>query len=406
MHFETQVIKNNIKKNFPQLTNMYRLFKIKKQYNSQYFIKNKMYCLKIAHEISTIPFAELQKKNNQINDKNEEHPIHAVIEINNTCNINCLMCKTNLSTRPKKSMKEELFETSLQKITALGIHHVELHTIGDPLANPKLEMVFKLMRKYAVQTSITTNGLLLLKYIPLLLQYRDVCSNLSFSIDGASKATYEKIRAGGQWEQLLKNLEAAKKHLQTNGHFIQISMVVSKDNVNEIGQYIQMFRSYVKFPFRDLKFTFVNSLSPDNSYFKSVNLFENHTFINTPCSLIAKPQPYILVDGKVSVCCRDYDGSMIIGDIAEQEIDDIFKAPEFGKIRKAHKTGELNQYNLCNSCYVVDHRISKLFNKTLEHILYYWPDQDAMFYQEKVNYFIDIFQKNTFAEKYHHLLQS
>ena len=57
-------------------------------------------------------------------------------------------------------------------------------------------------------------------------EYIDVCGNygLRFSIDGVKKQTYEKIRFGGKWEILIKNLNLAKKKLLPAGYEFHINL--------------------------------------------------------------------------------------------------------------------------------------------------------------------------------------
>lgn len=67
----------------------------------------------------------------------------AFIEINNSCNINCVMCDTKKSTRTKKLMKLDLFEQSVKKLKNNNIDTIGLHTIGDLLAKPRLPEILK-----------------------------------------------------------------------------------------------------------------------------------------------------------------------------------------------------------------------------------------------------------------------
>ena len=62
-----------------------------------------------------------------------------ILEINNSCNINCVMCDTKSSTRKKKLMSLDICEESAKQMKNKGIKSVLLHTIGDPLANAKLK---------------------------------------------------------------------------------------------------------------------------------------------------------------------------------------------------------------------------------------------------------------------------
>ena len=300
------------------------------------------------------PYSEvlLQEAERIPSGYNEDNENFAILEINNTCNIDCLMCKTSLATRQKGVIKSEVMEIALDRLSEIGIDHVSLHTIGDPLANPRLEEAFRLLRKHGFRANISTNGLLVSKHVDTLLKYKDVCAHLRFSIDGASKATYEKIRAGGSWSELNRNLDVFMKQLSPKGFSISINMTMSKDNVHEVGKYIETFCSYVESPADDLHVGFVNSLSPDTTYFEEVNLFPKHTFLNSPCPLVIQAKPYVLIDGNISTCCRDYDGSMILGDIKEDDLGTIYQGEKLSRLRRAHLENRTGDYPLCESCYV------------------------------------------------------
>ena len=52
----------------------------------------------------------------------------------------------------------------------------------------RFEEVLALLRRHRVRTGIATNGLLLHRHVEALLEHIDVCSTISFSIDGARTA--------------------------------------------------------------------------------------------------------------------------------------------------------------------------------------------------------------------------
>ena len=198
---------NLIKRKIPKFYSLGRNFK------DQFISKKKELNLMrdLTHQnvnnfksVKNIDYYEYKKKIFE-EDKNKKR-LFAYLEINNSCNINCVMCDTKSSTRQKKLMDLDTVEESIISIKKLGINTVSLHTIGDPIANPRLGKVFEILRKYKMQTSLSSNGLLLDKRIDVLKEYIDVCSDIKFSIDGCTKETYEKIRFGGSWEVLLKIL--------------------------------------------------------------------------------------------------------------------------------------------------------------------------------------------------------
>ena len=225
------------------------------------------------------------------------------------------MCDTNSSIRKKELMNLNLFEDSVIKLKKFGTSSVTLHTIGDPLANAKLAQYFEILRIHKIRIGfLSTNGLLLHKHIETLIEYIDIVGNIRFSIDGIKKETYEKIRAGGNWDTLIKNINLAKDKLLTKGFEFEFDFTITFENFSEMGEYLVYFKNFVYSQYK-IKFNFMNSLAPSNKYFLINNVIPKHTHLNSFCKSVAQTMPYVLTDGKVSLCCRDYDGSLVIGDI-------------------------------------------------------------------------------------------
>ena len=82
------------------------------------------------------------------------------------------------------------------------------------------------------------------------LEYMDICPSISFSIDGAKATSYEKIRVGGKFDDILNNWNINKK-LRTKGMSVKIQFMICNDNIDEIGEFICLFRKYVLMPAYD-----------------------------------------------------------------------------------------------------------------------------------------------------------
>ena len=87
---------------------------------------------------------------------------------------------------------------------------------------------------------ILTNGLLLPKYWKQIKS--QIFASLSISLDAATKETYEKIRIGGKWEDLLRVLDLVKQNKNKFG-FIVLNMTVMRSNYKEIPQFIDLAES-------------------------------------------------------------------------------------------------------------------------------------------------------------------
>lgn len=286
------------------------------------------------------------------------------IEINDSCNIDCVMCKTSLSTRKKGLMKLDLFEETIEKLAKRGMRTTVLHTIGDPLANRNLHKYLKILRDYKFTISnLSSNCLLLDRHLDTLFEYRDVIYNFRPSIDAASKEIYERIRFGGKWETLHDNLQKfAERNATASIPFpIVVNNIVGKENFHEIALIPNVF-SYLAPP-TDFRYAFLNSLSPQNDYFLTQNYFGNDFSQNAPCSTIWN-SIYVLKDGSLTTCCRDYNGELVFGNIKAEDIGSSYNSEKLKSIRKAHLDRNIDSMpNLCQSCYIVDPRLSDLLNQ-------------------------------------------
>ena len=372
-----------VSRNFPTALTAARDFNYKRKFSEESLGRRKAGLLKQATSIDENPR----------NSHNESAPpmdvagsrSHAVLEINNTCNIDCLMCKTSLATRKKGKISSDNLKLMLDRYKDDGVETVSLHTIGDPLANPRLPEVFEELRARKMRAGISTNGLLLHRFVDLFLNYRDVCSLIRFSIDGATKPTYEKIRFGGIWETLIENLDTAREKLAPNGVILETNMVVSKDNIAEIGTYICLFRDYVRHPARDMTFNPINSLSPDTRYFNEVNLFPSYTSHNSDCRYMAGNTIFGHIDGEFSICCRDYDGSLRIGDLKKNSANEIRQSEYFAQMREQYYNKDYSKLPQCASCYKVDSRANVLFTAFITYLIMKQPNAEADFYQSYVD---------------------
>ncbi|MCD5397809.1 SPASM domain-containing protein, partial [candidate division NPL-UPA2 bacterium] len=54
--------------------------------------------------------------------------------------------------------------------------------------------------------------------------------------------------------------------------------------------------------------------------------------------------------GEVSLCCLDYDGKEILGNLKNQTIKEIWQGPSLRKIRQKHLTGEFQKLGICREC--------------------------------------------------------
>ena len=107
------------------------------------------------------------------------------------------MCDTKNSTRQKQLMRLDIVEESVVKLKKIGTKSLVLHTIGDLLANPRLPKFLEILRKHNMPVGfLSTNGLMLDKYIDTLIQYKDVAGNLRVKTIEKGNTTYSTGSVG------------------------------------------------------------------------------------------------------------------------------------------------------------------------------------------------------------------
>lgn len=292
------------------------------------------------------------------------------IEINDSCNINCVMCDTKSATRKKGVMKLELFEQIIRRMASYGYTGVDLHTIGDPLANKNLADYLEVLRRHRFTVGkMSSNCLMMDRHIDTLFEYRDVIRSFRPSVDGATKETYERIRFGGKWEDLLRNLHLfADWNRKAKHPFpVYVNNIISLDNYHEIASIPKVF-DFVAEP-HQFSFSFITSNSPTDRYFMMANALGSQFAQQRPCSRVWRSM-HILKDGSLTTCCRDYNGDLIYGHINDDDLKTVVNNDKIQDIRRAHLSDDKTMLPpLCQTCYTVDPRWSE-FVTAIIHTFY------------------------------------
>ena len=293
-------------------------------------------------------------KNINLNNppKKYDRPQGSLIEITNSCNLNCTMCNTKLSTRPAGLMKPEVFERIIKELKSTGISSAGLHTVGETFVYKDLKTLFKIARKHKFQVWISTNAQFPNSIEPLHEEFPEVFTDLRISIDGATKETFEHIRVDGSFEKVFETLEIVHR-INNRKKFYKIGLtidsVLNMETIKEVPLFFKTFQKYV-FP-ESISFNVITGLSPDDSYFKSTFPFKYLIRSAVPCYMPFENQ-YFTYDGKATMCCRDYNGEITVGDIMKETSMEIWNGSQSEAVRQQHLAPETLKINACKSCFM------------------------------------------------------
>lgn len=262
------------------------------------------------------------------------------IELWNVCNLRCKMCPYPQMTRRKERMPMELYKRIIDDAAESGIQYVSLSVTNEPLLDERLPKAIRYAKSKGLPVGLTSNGTLATpaKMAEILETGID---RIIFSFDGATKETYETIRVGADFETTRDNIVQVIQERNRRGlarPAIAINYVVQEDNKHEV----EMFRG----SWRGIADE-VNTFGMQDQ--KGVGVrFEELSYKHAyPCPRLLVDWLVVLPDGKCALCCNDYDGRFILGDLTKQSIRDVRNSPAFKEVAELFLSGRGDEIPLC-----------------------------------------------------------
>ena len=191
------------------------------------------------------PFIETRMPHRKMSDDLRE----LRLAIDESCNLRCPSCRTALIFHKEGSA----FNTGIRLADKINNWlqnynkpiRVHIGSDGDPFAS---HIYRHFMENTPVRDnikySILTNGLMFEDYHHKVPHVIKNVQELGVSIDGATEKTYEKLRLGGNWEKINRNLECIAKTKMKNKFRFVLHMVVQQDNWREMSEMLKLGYKY------------------------------------------------------------------------------------------------------------------------------------------------------------------
>ena len=248
------------------------------------------------------------------------------VEITNACNLRCKMCPVNRGMKRKTQyMDFSLFKEIVDKNR--GVEFVLPFQWGEPLLHKDFLKMVKYATSKGIRVMFTTNGTML---------NDDICrkiaesgaERITISFDGIGE-THTKIRGFDYYKLREKVLNLKKIRDEVKSKLkIDISMVVFKETENDVGRLYEEWGSVADR---------VQLIPRFVSGKRAVR-----------CRELWRGIIVVLCDGRVSICCADYEGEAIVGDARKQTLAEIWNSKKMREYRRAHIKGKFPP--ICENC--------------------------------------------------------
>ena len=205
-------------------------------------------------------------------------------------------------------MDMALYKKLVDECVELGIEHVRMHNYGEPFVDRQLvEKVRYAKQRGIPQVGMISNGSLITEAAARGMIEAGLDA-INISVDASGKETFESTRLGLKYDKVIANVErllALREAAGTRRPKLILSFV-RQNNSDDEHAFIEHWRKRAdKIHITDLH-NWAGTLNQKSD-------------VNYPCY-----RPWLtftaLWDGRVSLCCADFDGRTILGDLRTSTI--------------------------------------------------------------------------------------
>jgi len=303
------------------------------------------------------PFNEIYAQLNG-NDGEFNFPVCIDVELTNNCNLHCLFCPTGtgVSIRNKGFMSDEVFHKLIYDIKGEKIG-LRFSRWGEPTLHPKIINFLTMAKEDGHLLHLNTNGQLLNEhFIENLVNIG--LDSIKFSFQGVDEKSYQEMRQDSSFNKLVGNIKTT--HL-IRGERMLPYIHVSTTTTYETDDEIKKFKDEIT-PYCDLVTagkTMLEHIEIEKTKLSKKQkelLFELKKKESMAEERLKKcPEVFGKIsidwDGQITACCSDYNREMIIGDIKESSLFDIFHSDIANKYRKTLRKNEFEKIPHCNRCF-------------------------------------------------------
>lgn len=264
------------------------------------------------------------------------------IEQTNACNADCVYCPHGVMERKIGIMGYELFCKIVDDCLNVGITKLSLTSFGESFIDKRLIDKIKYAKERGIPyISLTSNGSLIdEKRCNGIIESE--LDEIRISIDTIQGEDFEKVRVGLKYDVVINNLQRLmqlKKQTGSKTPKVTLNFTETEENQHEVKPFIETWKDHVDS-------IHVNRL---HNWADRLDLGNGNGSI--PCRRLWF-ELNIQWNGKVALCCADYEGKVILGDAKTSSIQEIWNSERFQwarqqNLKRAHGF-------LCHGCNLPD----------------------------------------------------
>jgi len=290
------------------------------------------------------------------------------IEPASACNLKCLHCPTGTVDMKRGVMKYDLFEKVLKQVRENidAIDVVVLYHGGEPLANKNFTKMVSSLKEAGVPFVKTVSNGMLLKENLFDEIIASGLDSIEFSLDGQSPEENNFIRRRSEFAEVVHNVKKfinykLEHKLDKPSVFLSSTQFATKEQLNDkemkldscpSPQYLEdEFQTELKNKYiEDFKTTYAMRWPHMNIDKEVFGIVKRDGEKLNYCDHVENTMT-VRSNGDVVACCFDLTSKLILGNINEESISDIWQGDNYKGLRE-----DIENYNYpspCSTCNTV-----------------------------------------------------
>ena len=319
----------------------------------------------IEEQLSSIlgqKFVDYRKKWKAVNNFEllTDFPLYLQVELHQICNLRCPSCTIGMpdSAANAKYVTDahidwELYKKIILEGEKYGCPALNPQGVNEPLLSPDLEDHIKFASQHGfIDIMMNTNATLLSEERAKKLLDSGL-TRIRFSLDSATEDLYKKVRVGGNYDTVMKNIERFIEMRNASGSklpVVGVNFVRMSVNEHEEELFIKKWENKADF------IAFQEFMPPEtefdySSMYPSDSIY--HTDMREGFNCQQPWQRFFIHNtGEVCPCCAWFSSELSMGNVANQSLYDIWNSEKMNSLRSIHKEGKFWENEWCKKCVV------------------------------------------------------
>ena len=268
------------------------------------------------------------------NRLNQTFPSIIEIQTMSFCNANCIVCPYRSMDLKQTRMSDERLKKILDEISSHkdSVKRVIPYLNNEPSFDNRLLDILRTIKSLGIETEISTNiSNFKVEDLKTIVDEK-LIDDFRISFFGDTKEIYQKLMPGLHYEENVSKVKELLEYNEKMGNVIPIELIVvllpELDALGIIKGLEELFHYKKIHPFGFLDRCGKVEIA------KNKKMNDNQKYVIKGCAL---NRPYerccIYSDGNVVLCSQDWGKEVIIGNVFEQSIEEIWNSEKAKEIR-------------------------------------------------------------------------